>query len=364
MSAKTTARAYLLRGDDDFAKRGELERLLDTLVEPEFADFDLEQMEGDGATADRVLAGLQVPPFGSRRRAVLVRYANKMHPDEQRRLATRLDAVPESACLIMVFPAPEKVDGRPRRGSEVVGDLSKAIRKVGKVITTGGEKSREKAGRAREFVASVFAEAGKKIQPPAAALLIERAGTDLMVLQTEARKLIDYTGDSKLVTAADVSSVTSETPEERIFKLIDAVAVGDRAAAMRLLRLHLDAAGRPEEEAPRAISMLARQFRLIWQWKTVEEAGIRNPAEAAVPDSVRSMLPAEPNLLEILGRQPWMARSLAGQARPFTRQRLARCFELIAEADREIKGIGSGTDDPRLSLELLVVRLAGLRSAH
>lgn len=355
------ARAYLIRGEDEYTGRRKLERLLESLVAPEFADFDLEVIDGEHATADRVAAGLQIAPFGPGRRVVLLRFANKMNADEQRRLAGTLDTIPDSGCLVILTPAPEKVDGRPKSSSEVVAELSKAVRKVGLVITTGGGKAGEKAARARAFIAERFAEAGKKIQPQAAGLLIERAGTDLAVLDSEISKLLDYCGDSRLVTTEDAECVTSETPEERIFKLVDAVATGDKAGAVRLVRRHLEAAGRPESEVPRTVGMLARQFRLLWQFKMLAEAGVRDPGQEMVPDNVSAMLPAEPNLPEVLARQPWMTRSLAAQARPFNRRRLARCFELIAAADREVKGIDDAGGDPQAVLELLVVRLASLR---
>ena len=160
-----TPRAYLLRGDDDFRKARELENLIKLLVADDFIDFDLEHLEGDTATSDRVMAGLNVPPFGSGRRVVLVKYANKMEPPEQEKLASRLETIPQSGCLILVNPATEKTDGRPKKGSEVIGDLSKAVRKVGEVREFGGERGKERTAQATDFAKTLFATAGKKIDP-------------------------------------------------------------------------------------------------------------------------------------------------------------------------------------------------------
>lgn len=351
-------KAYLLKGDDEFTKARELESLLKTLVSNDFADFDLEQMEGDTATSDRVMAGLNVPPFGSTKRVVLVRYANKMDPAEQEKLASRLERVPESGCLVLVNPAAEKVDGKPRKGSEVIGDLSRAVRKVGEVRELGGGTSKEKTERARPFAQGLFTTAGKKIDAQTLSLFIQRVGVDFAVLATEAQKLIDYSGDQSRITADDVTAVTSETPDEKIFKLIDAVAAKSKAAALKYLDELFESGTTPDADAPKTLSNLARQFRLLWQAKLLTEAGVRSFDKASVPDSVKSKLPSEPSIVDVVTRQRWQQDRLVKQARPFTRNELARCFQAVARADAMLKGAEGDIDDPKLVMELLVIELA------
>jgi DNA polymerase III delta subunit len=43
---------YLLQGQDDRRKREALRALLERLVDPAGRDFDLEQLDAEGATAD------------------------------------------------------------------------------------------------------------------------------------------------------------------------------------------------------------------------------------------------------------------------------------------------------------------------
>jgi len=362
MSAKAKTegppKAYLLRGDDDFQKHQDLEKLLKLLVSPDFADFDLEQTEGNTATSDRVMAGLNVPPFGSERRVVLVKYANKMDPEEQEKLATRLEKMPSSGCLILVNPAAEKIDGKPRKGSEVIGDLSRAVRKIGEVRDYGAERGQEKTAKARDFARSVFATARKKIEAEVLSAFLIRVGTDFAVINSEARKLIDYSDPSDRITAADVAAVTSETPEEKVFKMVDAVAAKNQAAALKLLDELFETSDDPKSDAPKTLGTLARQFRLLWQMKFLSERGVRNYTKAGVPDDIRSVLPADPNVLDLLTRQAWQKDRLERQARPFSRAELARCFNSIARADLMLKGVEGDVDDPKLVMELLVVDLA------
>lgn len=358
------SRAYLLKGDDDFRKARELEKLVKLLVADDFVDFDLEHLEGDTATSDRVMAGLNIPPFGPGRRVVLVKYANKMDPDEQEKLAPRLEKIPQSGCLILVNPAAEKTDGKPKRGSEVIGELSKAVRKVGEIREFGGERGREKTARSLEFAKTLFATAGKQIGSDALSLFAQRAGSDFSVLDSEARKLIDYSGDNDTITVRDVSAVTSETPEEKVFKLTDAVGQRNKALALKLLHELFEAGSSPDADAPKTLSNLARQFRLIWQVKMLADAGVRSFARDNVPEGIRRDLPSTPNLLDVVARQSWQADKLTRQARHFSRKDLARCFAAIARADAMLKGAAGNIEDPKLVMEILVTELASGSAAR
>lgn len=355
------ARAYLLKGDDDFQKQQHLDKLLASLVSGDFMDFDLEHMEGDSTNCERIMAGLCMPPFGSPRRVVLVKYANKINADEQQKLAAQLGKTPPSGCLVLMNPAADKVDGRPKKGSEVVGDLSKAVRKVGEVIEFGGGTNREKAAKAREFANALFIEAKKKLDARAMAVFLERAGTDFAVIRTEAQKLIDYSGDAKSISAQDVMAVTSETPEEKVFKLVDAIAARNQANALKFMDELFETGDDPKADAPKTLSTISRQFRLIWQMKALQEAGVRSFDKSSVPDQIKAMLPSDPNILDLLSRQAWMVGRLSDQARPFSRADLARCFSAIAKTDMTLKGIGDDMDDPRLAMDLLVIELASKR---
>jgi DNA polymerase III subunit delta len=353
--ASESPRAYLIAGDDDFRKQRELGELLAKLVAPDFADFDLEHLEGNTATSDRVMAGLGIPPFSSPKRVVLVKYANKMDEDEQKKLAARLEGVPGSGCLVLISPAPDKVDGKPRKGSEVIGDLSKAVRKVGKVIRVEEKKGRDGTADARQFAQSLFVQAGKKIDQSALTQFVQRVGMDFSILSTEAQKLIDYSGDSETITAADIAKVSSETPEEKVFKLVDAIAAKKPDQAMKHLDDLFETGDRPDSEAPKTLSNIARLFRLIWQAKVLVSAGVRVFKKDSVPREVLATLATSPT---VFSQADWQKDRLQSQAARFTREQLARSLEAIAEADAALKGIEGEVEDARMIMELLVLRLA------
>ncbi len=240
----------------------------------------------------------------------------------------------------------------------MIGDLSRAVRKVGEVREFGGLRAKEAAPLAREFAKTRFATAGKKIDSRTMELFLQRVGLDFAVIATESQKLIDYAGNDAEITPDSVTRVTSETPEEKVFKMVDAVAARNQGAALRFLDEIFEAGDDARGDAPRALSMISRQFRFIWQMKMLQEAGVRNLSKSALPEEIKAALPSDSNVIDLIARQNWQRDRLIGQAKGFSQAHLARCFAAIARADSMLKGIEGDIDDPRLVMELLVTELA------
>lgn len=350
-------RAYLLRGDDDYLKNLGLKELLAEFVSGDFGDFDFEQMDGDSATSDRVMSGVCIPPFGADRRVVLVKYAQRMDVDQQVKLAAKIQKMPESGCLIMVTPAPDKDEGKVKKGSEVVGELSRAIRKIGKVMEYGGGKPKERIAAARVFAQSLFIQAGRKIDGAALSLFLERVGSDFSTLNSESRKLVDYSVDSGKITQADVLAVTSETREDRIFALVDAIADCNQALALKLLDGIFQVGADPNAEAPRTLSMIARQYRYIQQTRIIIDSRNRSLRKENLPDSVMEMLPSSENVTDLIVRQAWQESKLIKQANKLAESDIAGAFGALARCDLRLKGAGA-VDDSRMAMELLVCELS------
>jgi DNA polymerase III subunit delta len=356
---KIPPRAYLLKGDDDYKKNIALEDLLKSLVNPDFADFDFEQIDPAAATCDRIISALNVPPFASDKRVVLIRFANQIKDDEQKLLSPKLAKVPESACLILVNPATEKVDGKAKKGSEVIGDLSKAIRSIGVVTEYGAGKKKELTPGAIDFIKKEFAKTNLKVDMPAVNLLTQRVGTDFSILNTEIQKIIAYCGSTEAKVTVDIiSNITTETPEEKIFKLLDAAAEKKQGLAIKFLNelfLHTDD---PKAEAPKMLSNISRLFRQIYQVKIIVSDGLRLSSINSLPDEIAAKLPRTGNIVDLLKRQSWQADKLARLANAFTYEELARCFELVEEADLSLKGLSSGPEEPELIMQLLIIKLS------
>ena len=356
---KTPPRAYLLRGDDDYKKNKDLDALLASLITPDFADFDFEQIDPASTSCDKIISALNIPPFASEKRVVLIKCANQISESEQKSLAPKLAKTPESACLILVNPAPEKIDGRAKKGSEIIGDLSKAVRQIGIVKEYGGGRKAELETEARDFVKQEFAKTNLNIDMSAVNLLIQRVGTDFSILNTEIQKISAYCGskDTK-VTATIIANVTTETPEEKIFKLLDAAAARKQALSVKYLDEMFLHTSDPRAESPKILANIATLFRRIFQVKVLLSEGIRLSSIASLPDNVASKLPKTGNIVDLLKKQAWQGEKLARLAQAFTFTELARCFELVEEADLSLKGQSNGPEDPELIMQLLIIKLS------
>lgn len=351
-TTEKTDTVLLYHGADDGQKRVAVEKLVAELVDPDYRDFDFEELYGPGLTADRLLLASTQPPMVSSRRVLVVFQANEMSQAEQQALAEKLGRVPPSACIMLVCPAPEMDNGRPKKGAEVHKDLLSAIKKVGKSV----DFPLLKDFAAVTFVQDRVRESGKGISATAAAALVRRSGADSGVLTTEVEKLVNYTGDRNAILDDDVDAVTTETVEEKLFAMMDAVGSKNAASALALSRpLLYGGGGRVEGPALRTLTMLARHFRQLWQARVLTDAGCRAIPPGAVPERLEAALPVDSNILKV---KDWQVKKLVTQCRNFTLDDLAECFERIAAVDMAIKGIEGDVSDPGLAMELLIIQLS------
>ncbi|MEN6371888.1 MAG: DNA polymerase III subunit delta [Armatimonadota bacterium] len=349
-SVKSSAiRAYLFHGADDAQKKAALLKLEAEIVDPDFRDFDLEQLYGPDVTADRVMTAATIAPFASKQRLVIVTQANDISTAEQQTIASKLEQIPDFACVVFITPAPKIQDGKPKRGSEIHADLTKAIKKAGKSV----DFPLMRADAAARFVHDLVKQLGKSISPSAAASVVRRCGTDSGILATEVEKLFNYAGDRATVTDADVQQVITETVEEKIFALMDAIGAKKPALAMHYLHPLLHGGGSEVAgEALRTLVMLTRHFRQLWQARLLIDAGCR---AGRVSEEVEMALPENGSILKM---EDWKRNKIMEQARNFSLGDLARCFEKIAAADLAIKGIEGAVSDPAMAVEMLTMELS------
>ncbi len=82
----------------------------------------------------------------------------------------------------------------------------------------------------------LMSASGKTLAPDARKLLSDRVGCDLRQYAAAVEKLITYTGERNKITAGDVRQLVPRTRQEPIYALTSAVAEGNSAEAVRLLR--------------------------------------------------------------------------------------------------------------------------------
>ena len=168
-------------------------------------------------------------------------------------------------------------------------------------------------------------ELGKSIEPAAARMLSEIAGSDLWRAASEIDKLAHAVKTT--ITAADVRTSVVGNLNDDIWQFVDAIGVGNKKQALILLEQQLLSGAEPLY----LLSMVIRQVRLL----------------IAMHESSGS----DAELASALSLHPFVVKKSRAQARNFSIVRLAGIYQALSRLDSALK---SGRGEPRLLFTVLL----------
>jgi DNA polymerase III delta subunit len=93
------------------------------------------------------------------------------------------------------------------------------------------------------MVKQAVANAGQQIDPAAARLVAERAGTDIARLRGDVERLLLYTAGSPKITIGDARQIVSAETAQDDWAVTNAIQRRDAREALRQLALALEAGG-------------------------------------------------------------------------------------------------------------------------
>lgn len=357
-------RVVLLTGTEAGRKTVEANALTKAHVDPEFADFDAETIDGGAPKNDRAvppseraLSSVAMVPLGVGRRVVVLRDAQQMEEGEQKRLAEGLGRIPASGLLVIHTGSPVTGDdGKAKKSSLIVAELGSAAKKYGEVrefaLPRGGSED------VRGLAITAAKAENKTLAPDALAVLSALPTDDIGRIASEIAKVAAYVGDAKVITGADLEAVLSRGSDDVIFKLCDAIGLRKRADALGYVSQLFRGGGRPDSVAPRVLVLIARQIRLIAQYRYLgEKRMVGRNAQAATPE-VLAMLPSDGAASVVANpRMGWMIDKFVAQARNFSMAELMERMEKLLKADLALKGIVPGGDNPQAVIQKLVIEL-------
>jgi len=159
-------------------------------------------------------------PFLSDHRAVVVRDADKFITASRQALEAYLNHPHPTAVLILECQSFPKTTRLAKSALAAGGQLHECKKLSAKGLT--------------EFILHQTAQLGKRIQPEAAACLIDLVGPDSGMLASEVEKLFLYVGDRSTITRRDVIDLVDQSREEKVFAALDAAAAGRLPESLRL----------------------------------------------------------------------------------------------------------------------------------
>jgi len=326
------APVYLFYGDEPELARQQVDLLRTAVLEDAMRDFNHErfsgrELDGIGSVLE---ACAQVPLLAKLRMVELA------DPELVGKARAEADTANVKELLAYVGnPNPTTVLLLTSTGIDGRSKIVTAVKKAGIVLKFEGLK-RDRDGH--DFVKQQADRMGIAIPRDAVVRLVERVGTHPSALLAALERANLHAGCGR-VTVGDVDAVAGEGREAVIFELTDAVGLGQRDLALRVLsELFRENPGGEIAQANATLAMLIRQVRLVWLSKA---AGTR-------PDRIQ----------ELAGVPPFVANKLAEQARRFDEARLYRAFAGLARLDRDLKGgAASVVRAPKIALQRWVLEV-------
>jgi DNA polymerase-3 subunit delta len=313
--------AYLLGGDDE-AKIATACARFRARAEREGGLGGVERFEPEGRRApdaEAVIGALAAISLATERHYLLVEGVEGWGKSDCERVAQALASLPPETTVALV----------------ATGKAPAALAKA--VTGAGGEVLSYEAPKPRELPKRLVADArelGFELAPDAARLLVERLGARPLRLRTELERLALWAGEDGVVGIADLEAMVSDTSEQAIWSLADALVEGDEAAALAIAD-RLIAQG---SALPHIIYSLAPRLRHAARAARELEQG-KPPNEVA----------------KGLAMHPYAAKILVSRVKGRSPELLERAIEALADLEVASRG---GSDHPEPVALTLALREA------
>ncbi|HBI56089.1 MAG TPA: DNA polymerase III subunit delta [Firmicutes bacterium] len=306
------AENYLIIGEEDYLVDAKVKELAHKSGGRD--DWSLERLSGWIETREKLL---DMPMF-SGPRVFLLEYDALAQGKPEPKQAGELLACHENVLIIYTR---NKLDKRSR--------LYKEISKNAKLIEVIAPKRHELT----KWVVHRGTELGAaKFERGAADNLIFLAGTDMLVLDNELRKLINYSPE---ISIENVRKLAVRNLQTSIFELVDAVVGGQLAKALGAAEDML----RTGAEVPYVLYMLGRQYRLLFQFLFYRQQGYGS-------SEIQRLLP---------NMHPYAFQNLCAQATSLNLKECATSLHTILDADYAYK---TGMQQGAGLLQILLIKLA------
>lgn len=306
---------YLFYGEEVYLKKQYKERLVKAMF-PDGDTFNYSYYEGKGVNPKEIIDLAETLPFFAEHRLIVLEntgFLKNACPD----LADYVKQMPETTRILFVE---EELDKR--------GKLFKAIKEKGRIVEFGRQDERTLV----RWILGMAKKEEKQMSEAAATYFLGKVGHDMENIQRELEKLFCYTLDSTSVTTKEIDEICTSQISNHIFDMVDAVAGKQQRKALDyyndLLAL--------KEPPMRILFLLTRQFRILFQIKSMEKEGIP-PKEMAAK----------------AGIMPFLIGKYRAQAKPFSTRELQEILEAGAQAEEDVK---TGKIGDSLSVEMFLIR--------
>lgn len=300
---------YYLMGDEDYYIDRLSEFIVNSILQENERDFNLDIVYGAETTANQVIQYAQGLPMMAAHRVVLLREAQALSDREN--LASYLSHYNPTTILVVCHKH-GKLDARR--------ELSKWVKKVGVLF----ESKRLSDYQLPGFVTSYFKRKGLDCEPAAAQMLAEYVGSDLNRLSSEMDKLLLSVPEGGMrVTPQIIEEQTGISKEYNNFELQNALAARDVLKANQIVKYF--------NSNPRTFALPLTLASLYGFFSDVLV-------------SYKSPSPDEASVAQWLGKSTWQIRQAIMPAR--RNYKATKVMQIIRQI-RRTDAMGKGLDGCR-----------------
>ncbi len=301
---------YLLMGTEPYYPDLVCDEIMKYALADSERDFNQTVFYGLDTDAGTVASECRSYPMMAERRLVVVKEAQSMKTLED--LATYASDPMESTVLVILMHG---ASADKRRA------LYKNVQKKGVVLVSDALRDYEMP----QWITSFYKSRGLDIEPAAAALLAEYAGTDMSRIMLETEKMQKNLPEGTVrVNAADIEKNVGISRQFSIFELTKALSY---MKAEKALKIAAYIGNGPKFMLLLATAPLYTHFYRILKY---EAALLKNPAMSKADRA------------KLLGVNPYFMEEYDVAARNYPIRRCMKVISLLEEYDFKGKGGGSG----------------------
>ena len=319
---------YLLMGAEPYYPDLVCDAILSHALQEWERDFNETVCYGADVDADTVITAARRFPMMAERQVVVVKEAQAMKSLEE--LAVYCQNPLDSTSLVLLMRG-ASADKRKA--------LYKSVLKNGVVVESNPLKDYEMAG----WIVSYYSDRGLRIDPEAAALLGEFAGTDLSKIAVETDKLLKNLPEgSASVTVEDIESNVGISRQFSIFELTRELSYKNAGKALRIAA-HIGET--PRFAMPMAMSALFLHFYRILKYEAL---------------LMKDPRPAADLKARILGVSPYFMREYDAAVAAYPMKKCMAVISLLNDYDFKGKGGETGETEPGDLLVELITKILNI----
>lgn len=321
---------YLIYGNEDYLKKYYSSAIMKKAV-TDFEDLNLHRFDSS-VKVDDIIAAADAIPMMSDYSCVSVCDYNFASADETEveKLVDLISDMPEGCVLLLRL---EQLSITPSKSAKAK-KVFDAVKKYGALVELN---LREEADLVR-MVTKRAASRSVNLQPTGARYLIRVCGSDMTNLFSEVDKLCDFVGKDGIITEKEIDALAVKTPDEKAYKLINAVCARD---VERVYTMLADLAAQCVDSIA-IIAALSSAYVDMYRAKVAESEG--KNAESIGSDFG-------------YGKNAFKLKYASQNARKMSVFTLRKALNVLRETDIALK---STQLDPRLLVDKTVMQLIQL----